>query len=132
MTSVLQLKWGFSFGDLYRREGLLRLDDHFLEQLKAADPGLFDRLIAAREHPPERKQNADLIVDLAPHLEDFLGELFGIESEVRQLQARHNALEPLYALKRKFVQKKAISGVTAEQAAAIDGAALAAELESLF
>ena len=44
----------------------------------------------------------------------------------------HDALAPLYALKRKFVQKKAISGVTAEQASAINGVALAAELESLF
>ena len=51
---------------------------------------------------------------------------------MRALQARHNALEPLYALKRKFVQKRAISGVTVEQASAIDGAALAAELEALF
>ena len=48
------------------------------------------------------------------------------------MQAQHNALAPLYALKRKFVQKKAISGVTAEQAAAIDGRGAGAELEALF
>ena len=58
--------------------------------------------------------------------------MFGIQAEVRALQARHDALAPLYALKRKFVQKKAISGMTPERAGAIDGAALAAELESLF
>ena len=72
------------------------------------------------------------MIDLAAHVEDFLGELFGITSEVRELQARHNALEPLYALKRKFVQKKAISGVSVEQASAIDGASLEAELEALL
>jgi NADPH-dependent glutamate synthase beta subunit-like oxidoreductase/NAD(P)H-flavin reductase len=38
----------------------------------------------------------------------------------------------MYALKRKFVQKKAISGVKEEQANALNGMALAAELESLF
>src|SRR5262249_34929741 len=39
---------------------------------------------------------------------------------------------PLYAVKRKFVQRKAISGVTAEQASAIDGPAIAVELEKRF
>ena len=132
MTSVLTLKWGFSFRDLYARDGLARLDATFLEHLKSADGSLLERLLVARENPPDRKANGDLIVALAPHVEDFVGELFGIEAEVRDLQARHNALEPLYALKRKFVHKKAISGVTVEQAAAINGPALAAELESLF
>ena len=136
MRSVLTLKWGFSFRDLYDRAGLARLDARFLEFLQETDPALSVRLLAARENPAvilrERKDNSDLLVALAPHVEDFVGELFGIEREVRDLQARHNSLEPMYALKRKFVQKKAISGVTAEQAAALDGPALAAELESLF
>jgi NADPH-dependent glutamate synthase beta subunit-like oxidoreductase/NAD(P)H-flavin reductase len=134
--NVLQLKWGFSFEDLYSRAGLVRLDAAFLDHLRAADSGLRDRLDAARavppERPPDRKTASALLIDLAPHVEDFLGALFGIEAEVKALQERHNALEPLYALKRKFVQKKAISGVTAEQAGAIHGAGLAAELEALF
>jgi NADPH-dependent glutamate synthase beta subunit-like oxidoreductase/NAD(P)H-flavin reductase len=132
MDTVLNLKWGFTFEDLYERQGLVRLDSYFLDQLKSADAALFDRVIEARTIELARKQNADLIVDLAPHVEDFIGDLFGITAEIRALQARHNALEPLYALKRKFVQKKAISGVTETQASAIDGAALAAELETLF
>ena len=43
------------------------------------------------------------MVDLAPHLEDFLGELCGIASEVRKLQAQHDKLAPLYSVKRLFV-----------------------------
>jgi len=132
MDNVLNLKWGFSFDDLYRRDGLTRLDASFLEHLKAADVLLFNQLMDARTNPPDRKAAADLIVSLAPHVEDFVGELFGITAEVRDLQAKHSALEPLYALKRRFVQKKAISGVTAEQAAAIDGPALGAELGARF
>src|SRR5579872_5128794 len=132
MSIVLKLNRGFTFQDLYRREGLVRIDSEFLEHLKSADAGLFQRLLEARSSELDRKRNADLIIDLAPHVEDFIGDLFGIASEVRALQARHNALEPLYALKRKFIQKKAISGVTEAQATAIDGPALAADLESLF
>ncbi len=129
MDTVLSLKWNFTFEDLYHRDGLARLDSVFLDQL---DGALRDRVMQARSAELTRKQNADLIVDLAPHVEDFIGELFGISAEVRALQAKHSELEPLYALKRKFIQKKAISGVTSEQAAAIDGPALAAELETLF
>jgi NADPH-dependent glutamate synthase beta subunit-like oxidoreductase/NAD(P)H-flavin reductase len=133
----LRLAFGFSFEDLYNREALERLDSKFQEHLRAADPGLLEALLAARAAAgtPEaapRKQQSELIIALAPHVEDFVGELFGIEREIAELQARHNALAPLYALKRKFVQKKAISGMTAEKAAAIDGPALAVELEALF
>ncbi len=130
----LDLKFDFQFEDLYRREGLARLDEIFLEQIKAAHQELFRRLVDARLNPEalSRKQHSELTVDLAPHVEDFIGELFGIELEVRALQSRHNAWAPLYALKRRFVQQKAISGITKEQASAVNGPAVAAELESLF
>src|SRR5229473_4792093 len=130
----LQLAFGFSFEDLYSRDGLVRLDAAFLEYTESTNAGLFQRLGQARSAPGalSPKQNSELIVELAPLVEDFIAELFGISREAGALEARHEVLGPLYALKRKFVQKKAISGVTKEQAAAIDGPALAAELESLF
>jgi NADPH-dependent glutamate synthase beta subunit-like oxidoreductase/NAD(P)H-flavin reductase len=130
----LRLAFGFVFTDLYDRDGLSRLDAKFLENLKASDASLFDRLVAARSNPESytRQEYSSLMVELAPYVEDFLGELFDIQAEVRALQQRHHALAPVYALKRKFVTKRAISGVTKEQAAAIDGPALAAELETIF
>jgi hypothetical protein len=42
---------------------------------------------------------------------------------VRALQARHHALAPLYGVKWLFVQRRAIKGMTAETAAALDGSA---------
>jgi hypothetical protein len=113
VSNLLNLRFGFSFEDLYQRQGLVRLDARFLEWLQSASVELYNRLMEARSDPARltRKQQSDLIVDLAPHVEDFLGELFGITAEVRALQARHNALEPLYALKRKFVQKNGIAKV---------------------
>ena len=108
------LGFGLQFEDLYVREGLLRLDAAFLNQLLHSDLGLHVQLLDARVNPGARsaKQQSELMIALAPHVEDFLGELFGIATEVRALQARHDALGPLFALKRKFIQKKAISGVT--------------------
>ncbi len=134
VSNQINLAWGFTFEDLYRREGLVRIDGRFVDFLRGADVALFNRFMEARATPGalSRKQNADLIVDLAPHVEDFVAELFAIGPAVRELQARHGAFEPLLALKRKFVQKKAISGVTPDQAAALNGVALASELECLF
>src|SRR6266581_4126660 len=93
----LGLKHGLSFADLYERDGLVR----------------HDRLMMARAEPDalDRKAESDLLVDLAPHLEDFLGELFGIATEVRALQARHDKLAPLYAVKRLFVQRRAVKEI---------------------
>src|SRR5262249_31864399 len=75
---------------------------------------------------------SDLVTELAPHVEDFIGELFGIAAELRALQEHHHELAPIYAVKRLFVQRRAVKGVTAEAAAAIDGPALRHELETRF
>ncbi|MGD0303090.1 MAG: pyridine nucleotide-disulfide oxidoreductase, partial [Bryobacteraceae bacterium] len=133
-SNEIDLGFGVLFDDLYNREGLVRLDGIFLHHLTGVDPSLNARLANARANPEAiaGNQRSELIIELAPHVEDFLGELFNISGEMQALGARHNALAPLFAYKRKFIQKRAISGVTKEQAASIDGPALAAELESLF
>ena len=112
------LGFGLQFEDLYAREGLVRLDAAFLDELLTSDPALHDQLLDARVNFGTRtaKEQSELVIALAPHVEDFLGELFGIAKEVEALQARHNALGPFFAFKRKFIQKRAISGVTREQA----------------
>jgi len=129
-----KLGYGLQFEDLYAREGLLRLDAIFLDQLLKTDLGLHPQLIDARANPWARtdKERSDLIITLAPYVEDFLGDLFGITNEVQALQARHNEFAPFFAFKRKFIQKRAISGVSKEQAESIDGPGLARELEAVF
>jgi NADPH-dependent glutamate synthase beta subunit-like oxidoreductase/NAD(P)H-flavin reductase len=134
VSDQFELGLGFVFEDLYRHEGLARLDQVFLSHLAVVDPDVHQRLIDARSDPKRlsSKEASDLIIEIAPHVEDFVGELFGIAKEIQALQARHDQLAPLLAFKRKFVQKRAISGVTKEQASSINGLALAAELDSLF
>ena len=133
MTDLV-LRHDLAFEDLYRRDGLIRLDAAFVRHVSEADIELHNRLMAARRAPAglDRAAEAELLLDLAPHLEDFIGTLFGIGAEIRDLQARHDALAPLYSVKRLFVQRRAVKGVTPEAAAALDGAALARELEALM
>ena len=128
--NTLTLSFGLRFEDLSTHEGLARLDAIFLDELRETAPPLRDRLLEARRNPASlaAKATSELIVELAPHVEDFVGTLFGIESELRDLQARHDRLAPLYAVKRKFIQKRALSGFTLGKAAEIDGAAVAAQL----
>ena len=126
----LVLGFGFSFDNLHEREGLLRLDGAFLEFLGVSDPELRAQLDAARLNPGEltSKAQSELLIALAPHLEDFLASLFGIETQVRSLAERHHELAPLYSCKRMFVQRRAMTKVKPEEAATIDGPALEAEL----
>jgi NADPH-dependent glutamate synthase beta subunit-like oxidoreductase/NAD(P)H-flavin reductase len=112
----MQLGFGIRFNDLYEREGLLRLDAAFVAFLGEADAALRGRLLACRETPPSGKAESDLLVALAPHVEDFLPKLFGIEAEARALAERHNELAPLYAIKRLFVQRRALHKVKPQDA----------------
>jgi NADPH-dependent glutamate synthase beta subunit-like oxidoreductase/NAD(P)H-flavin reductase len=130
----LALKHGLSFAELYERDGLVQLDRAFVAHLAATDAGLRDRLMAARSDPDalDRKVESDLLVDLAPHLEDFVGELFGISGEVRALQARHDKLAPLYSVKRLFVQRRAVKEIKEADAVQLNGHKLQRELDTLI
>jgi len=133
---ALTLSFGFSFEDLYNRDALARLDGVFLNQLQESTPDLHSQLLAARHDQAQAeasltlKQKSELIIAVAPYLEDFIGRLFRIERPLRDLQAKHNELAPLYSVKRKFIQKKALTGYTPEKASLIDGYAIQAELEA--
>ena len=131
MTQSLTLGFDLRFADLYGRDGLVRLDGQFVDFLKAQNPELHNRLMTARAAPAqlEGKPESDLIVELAPVLEEFIAELFGIAHEVGSLRSRHEALAPLYSVKRLFVQRRAAKKYGPDQAAGFDGQALRDELE---
>jgi NADPH-dependent glutamate synthase beta subunit-like oxidoreductase/NAD(P)H-flavin reductase len=126
----LSLRYGLHFAELYDRDGLIKLDREFVTHLAVSDVALHDRLMAARVDigSLDKKAESELLVELAPHVEDFLGQLFGIETDIRELQARHDELAPLYSVKRLFVQRRAVKEVKEDAAAALDGDALRAAL----
>lgn len=101
---MLNRSFGLQFSGLYQRDGLVRLDAEFLHLLETTDNALADRLRTAREQPDAltAKQESELLIALAPHLDDFIAELFEIGAEVRALAARHHELAPLYACKRQI------------------------------
>ena len=104
------LAFGLRFEDLYRRDGLLRIDAAFGEALAAASPPLAQQLTDARRDPQSLtdRAEADLLLALAPHLDAFVGTLFGIPDELSALRADHDGLAPLIRAKWKFVKRKAL------------------------
>jgi len=130
---MLKLKFGLDFPDLYSTAGLARLDAAFCAWLAEGDAALAARLTAARAAPNSlgRKEESELLIAVAPHLEDWLAQLFGIEREVGGLQSAQRELAPLFACKRQVVQRKAMNKYKADDAAGFDADALRLRLEAL-
>ncbi|MBT3887759.1 MAG: FAD-dependent oxidoreductase, partial [Nitrosomonadaceae bacterium] len=130
----LVLGFDMNFADLYQRTGLLKLDHAFLDFLKDSDLDLYTRLDHARSHSDSlnAKDESNLLIEVAPLLDDFISKLFCIETEVQALSAHHHELAPLYFCKRQFVLRKAMNKVSDEDISKIDGFKLEKQLEIEF
>lgn len=134
MTASPNFNFDFTIADLYRRSGLVKLDQLFMDFLHTGDEVLQKKLEHARAHPDGLlpKDDSALLIEIAPWLEDFIARLFNIEHEVQQLAARHHELAPLYFCKRQFVQRRAKGKVSDAELANIDGLVLEKELAAEF
>jgi len=132
--TTLSLSFGLNFKDLYDDQNLVRVDTAFLDQISAIAPDLKARLLAARKAPEslDDKATADLLLELAPFVDAFVGKLFAIEDQLSALSSQHLDLAVLYDCKRLFVQRRATKGKTVELATALDGPALEADLAPLM
>ena len=108
---------GLNFRDLFRAEGLQRLDDEFLARLNAHDPVRRAALLAYRVDSKTLSalELSELLLACAPPLDDFIAELFGIEAEIAALRAATRAHDPVFAFKKQFVQKRAKRRLLAEE-----------------
>jgi NADPH-dependent glutamate synthase beta subunit-like oxidoreductase/NAD(P)H-flavin reductase len=132
LSPQLSLSFGLEFNELYDAAGLEKVDAAFLKYLRNQNVGLADRLEASREDTPDDKDEAAILIETGPHLENFITQLFSIESDVDDLIECHQSLKPFFDFKRTFVQRKAFKAVNAETAAQLDGDALAEKLAALF
>lgn len=130
----LSLAFGHSFEDLHDRDGLVRIDRSFAQWLGEADPALHERFAALRVDTSAltAKEEAEFLIALAPHLDRFVATLFGIQEEWQELVESHHRLAPLFKVKRKFVQRRAMLKIKADAAEALDGEALEREVAQLL
>ena len=129
--------------NLYSREGLLRLDAHFLYWLGAQDSRLAEQLVSARTAvaatpatpgegtlaTAERKAESALWLALAPRVDEFLSELFSIGEDTTGLRGRQRDLDVVFEARRKFVQRHVLKRAKPEEVAKTNGALALAELE---
>lgn len=125
---MLNLSFNLTFSDLYSHEGLQRIDSVFGEYLQKQDSHLFALLEAHRCHP-EGPVDPDFLINLAPHVEDFVSDLFNIQMEIQDLQKKQSQLSPLFTVKRQFIQRHVLRALTLTDIDAFDSEAARKSLE---
>lgn len=132
--SSLRLGFNLEFNDLYTRSGLIKLDEFFIKELAEVNTDLHNKLISARRDKStfQERDISNLLIDIAPHLEDFVAKLFGIRKEVDSLVNQHSELASIYTCKRLFVQRQVAKKYKETDAASFNGEKLGSKLEKLF
>ncbi len=99
---------GFTYEDLFRQEGLEKLDRDFLARLALCNPLHHSQLLAYRAGEAfSTLQVSELLLAAGPVLEEFLSELFGIQDALERSRLCTLAHDPVFAFKKLFVQRRA-------------------------
>lgn len=97
------LGFDISFEELNSLAGLKKLDQEFLQFIGSHDGILQQKLLSLRaSHTP----NSDILIKLSELLDDFIGELFGVELENFKFKEDVIDLDLIYEARRKFVQRE--------------------------
>jgi len=97
------------FKDLFDPFWLQHQDEQFLARLRQHSPLLHEQLLAYRNHHPSLSpiEISELLIACAPVLEDYLAELFGIETALAQTIQATLSHQPVFAFKQWYVQRQA-------------------------
>ena len=118
MSPQLTLAHGLTFADLYSVDGAARIDARFVDASRGRRCGACraprGRTRVARD-ALDRKEESELLIARRAALEDFVARC-SASSRGARAQARHHELAPLFAVKRQFVQRKAMNAYKADAA----------------
>jgi NADPH-dependent glutamate synthase beta subunit-like oxidoreductase/NAD(P)H-flavin reductase len=115
LMAKLTLKHDLIFTDLYKIEGLAKLDKKFCQWLANIEPQLYQELMLARAQIPKKLDESKLIISLGPWLEIFITDLFNVSNELHELAVKQQELAPISTCKRLFVQRKVAKNFTHEE-----------------
>jgi NADPH-dependent glutamate synthase beta subunit-like oxidoreductase/NAD(P)H-flavin reductase len=98
---------GFRYADLNRVRRLMALDQVFQAELRAADPALAARYEHSRHQHVrgEAKEDTQLLIEVARHLDHFVARLFHIEKEVHELNRRTTDDRTVCEFKKRFLDR---------------------------
>ncbi len=153
---MLDLNFGYDFADINSLSGLTRLDKSFLRYLNEQGLDIANKLRSYRaqsqldgktnckkyfddtEHysynhqHSDNKERSELIIQLAPLLDDFLSELFSITEQNLSLKKQHQEFNVIYECRRKFVQRYALKKYTKDIIANLDFSEISIQLKNLI
>ncbi len=99
---------GLTYDDLFRQEGLERLDQEFLQRLAQHDPSRHEQLLDYRGGAAlDALKVSELLLAAGPVLEEFIADLFGIRRALEHLRLGTLAHGPVFTFKKLFVQRRA-------------------------
>jgi NADPH-dependent glutamate synthase beta subunit-like oxidoreductase/NAD(P)H-flavin reductase len=100
---------GFTFLELFQVEGLQRLDVRFLDYLGTRDSALPQRLLDYRQaaSPLSPLETSELLLAVAPYLEDFIAWLFAIEQPLAASRTATLSHNIVFNFKKDFVARRA-------------------------
>ena len=106
-NNPLNPAFGVAFEDLYERDGLLKLNQKFTEFLQKKDVEIYQQFFLLKQNPQtfSKADEANILIDVARVLEDFLADLFFIKEENSLLQKKHQIYKKIYKIRRDFVQR---------------------------
>ncbi len=110
-TSALTLGFNLEFSDLYESKmqgSLHKVHQAFLNFVDSHSPPLKEYLHQAYHQKLTDPQQSQLMIDLGPLFEEFIGNLFHIRQHIATLQQQHQFLAPFITVKRNFIQRWAI------------------------
>jgi NADPH-dependent glutamate synthase beta subunit-like oxidoreductase/NAD(P)H-flavin reductase len=125
---------GFSYRDLYNPGKLAELTSAFLDTLHSKDPKLSTRFAAYRNQKGRGLSEIEvsaILTGTAPHLSAFVGWLFGIEDQLKELRLRTDRESVIFRFKKEFVTRRALRNIDPAQAAGFDFEALSGQVNAL-
>jgi len=107
--TALVLNHGLTFADLFTHEGLQRIDQLYLSELRAHDAAIHDRLLAWRHGAATLSplQVSELLLACGPVLDLFIANLFNIRESTQDSQEHTLRHQPVFQFKKFFVQRRA-------------------------
>lgn len=99
---------GFTFNELFHADGLSRLDQKFLTLLAERNSDLHQQLLAYRNQTSTLStiETSELLINCAKVLEEFIGDLFGIEEAIAISRTKTTSHNPIAAFKKYYVLRR--------------------------
>ncbi|NRB10085.1 MAG: 2-polyprenylphenol hydroxylase [Rickettsiaceae bacterium] len=134
----MQLKYDLDLQQLYSLSGLKKLEQYFIQFLTENNSKLalkyleFRQLAARKPSELDATLYSELLLEIATIFDEFIANLFNIESENLALQQTHNKFAIIYECRRKFVKRFAVKKYPVEKLTEIDFTKVSKELTKLI